>query len=178
MTAVSAAEFSFRPPPQRGGPVPVTVLDTTCEGIWLLQALCGVEFLPASLVLRPYVSAAGPPVGHPGLPILRAAGALLDGDVVHPRIARWIEALGAPDVVLCGNLRRGHDYLRLAVARREALHVAITRSGDEVTVEEMGRVDSLRDLACADLAVGRAAGGAGALRSDHGGIAGFDRGSQ
>ncbi|MBV8350070.1 MAG: hypothetical protein JOZ49_21955, partial [Mycolicibacterium sp.] len=54
--------FSFRPPPEYGT-APVTVLDTTCEGMWLLQALCGLETLPSMLVLRPYVAAGGPPVG-------------------------------------------------------------------------------------------------------------------
>ena len=142
---VSVDGFAFRPPPEYG-PAPVTVLDTTCEGIWLLQALCGVEMLPAMLVLRPYVSAGGPPVGHAGLAVLREAGAVLDGDLVHPTIARWIETLGAPDMLLCGSIRRDENYLRLAIARRDDLHVAITRCADEVTVEEMGRVSSVRDL--------------------------------
>jgi hypothetical protein len=145
MRLVGVEACAFRPAPDRG-PVPVTVLDTTCEGIWLLQALCGVELLPAMLVLRPYVAAGGPPPDHPGLAVLREASAIDEDHRVHPRIAGWIEALGAPDVLLCGSLRRGADHLRLAIARRGDLHVAITRCADEVTVEEMGRVSSVRDL--------------------------------
>ena len=80
------------------------------------------------------------------MPILRAAGVVLEDGTVHPRIAGWIEALGAPDIELCGGVRRGEDYLRLAVVRRGALHVAATRCQDDVTLEEMAGVSSLRDL--------------------------------
>lgn len=139
-------DFALRPAPQRHGPVPVSVLQTTREGVWLLQALCGVESLPAALMLRPYVALAGPPVGHPGIAILRDAGALLDDQTVHPRIAEWLEVLGAPDIELCGGIRRGDDYLQLAVARRDALHVAASRHHDDMTIEELGQLGSLREL--------------------------------
>jgi hypothetical protein len=142
-------DFVLRPAPEHRGPVPVSVLETTCEAVWLLQALCGVETLPAALELPPYVSEVGPPVGHPGIAILRDAGALLDDHTVHPRIAQWIEVLGAPDAELCGRIRRGSqrlDYLQLAVARRDDLHVAASRHNDNVTIEDLGPVGSLRDL--------------------------------
>jgi hypothetical protein len=142
-------DFVLRPAPEHRGPVPVSVLETTCEGVWLLQALCGVETLPAALELSPYVSEIGAPVGHPGIAILRDAGALLDDHTVHPRIAEWIEVLGAPDIELCGRIRRGSDrldYLQLAVARRDGLHVAASRHDDNVTIEDLGQVGSLRDL--------------------------------
>jgi EspG family len=145
-------DFALRPAPERPGPVPVSVLETTCEGVWLLQALCGVETLPAVLMLRPYVAAAGPPVGHPGVSVLRNAGVLIDDHTVHPRIAEWIGVLGAPDVELCGGIRRAGDfpdppdYLQLAVARRDDLHVAASRHQEDVTIEELGQVGSLREL--------------------------------
>lgn len=139
-------DFALHPALQQGRPVPVSVLETTCEGVWLLQALCGVETLPAALMLRPYVSAAGPPVGHPGVAILRDAGVLLDEHTVHPRVADWIEVLGAPDIVLCGGILRGQENLQLAVARRDDLHVAASRHDDNVTIEELGQVGSLREL--------------------------------
>lgn len=146
------SDFALHPAPERARPAPVSVLETTCEGVWLLQAFCGVETLPAALMLRPYVPATGPPVGHPGVAVLRDAGALLDDHTVHPRIAEWIEVLGAPDVELCGGIRRDRDspdqpdYLQLAVARRDDLHVAASRHHDAVTIEELGRVGSLREL--------------------------------
>jgi ESX secretion-associated protein EspG len=140
-------DFALQPAPERRRPVPVSVLDTTCEGVWLLQALCGVETLPAGLMLRPYVSVDGPPFDHPGIAVLRDAGALIDDRTVHPRIAEWIEVLGAPDVELYGGIRRGaDDYLQLAVARRDDRHVAASRHDDDVTIEELGQMGSLREL--------------------------------
>jgi hypothetical protein len=144
--AVSLPEYCVRPVPRGDHPQPGSVLQTTCEGVWLLQALCGVEALPAALMLRPFAAAAGPPVGHPGIAVLRAAGALVDDLVVHPRIAEWLEVLGAPDVALQGGIRRGRDYLQLGVARRDDLHVAASRHHDSVTIEDLGQVTSLRGL--------------------------------
>jgi ESX secretion-associated protein EspG len=142
-------DFALHRAPEPQRPVAVSALETTREGVWLLQALCGVETMPTVLMLQPYVSAAGPPAGHPGIAILREAGALVDDDTVHPRIAEWFEVLGAPDVELYGDVRRGsgfQDCLHLAVARRDDLHVAASRYQDAVTIEELGRVDSPREL--------------------------------
>jgi hypothetical protein len=139
-------EFALHAAPDRHPAVAVSVLETNCEGAWLLQALCGVETLPVSLMLRPAVSGAGPPDSHPGFAVLRKAGVLLDGDTVHPRVAEWMEVLGAPDVELCGGIVRGDDSLQLAVARRDDLHVAASRHQDAVTIENLGRVGSMREL--------------------------------
>jgi hypothetical protein len=147
--ALELPDVALRPAPEGQRPVAVSVLETTCEGVWLLQALCGVETLPAALMLRPYVPAAGAPVGHPGVAVLRDAGVLVDDHTVHPRIAEWLEVLGSPDVELHGGIRRGKDdldYLQLAVARRDGLHVAAARHHDHVTIEELGQVGSLREL--------------------------------
>jgi len=144
--AMSLPEFSMRPAPAGQRPQGLSMLETTCEGVWLLQALCGVETLPAALMLRPYVAAAGPPVGHPGVAVLRNAGALIDDHTVHPRLAEWLEVLGAPDVELQGGIRRGGQYLQLAVARRNGLHVAASRHHDSVTIEDLGQISSLREL--------------------------------
>lgn len=140
--------FATRSAPQHSGPSPIQALNTTCEGLWLLQALCGIETLPSVLVLRPYVADVGPPSAHPGLDILREAGALVAGQdrVVHPQIAQWLEALGAPDVVLCAMISRGNSHLRVAIARRGTLTVAAARHGDEITVENIGAVPSMRSL--------------------------------
>lgn len=147
----SSPSFIRRRAPRHSGPPPVTALETTCEGVWLLQALCGVEMLPSPLLLRPYVTASGVPGSHPGIPVLRQAGTLLDDDLtVHPSVARWIETLGAPDIALCVDVRRGTEFMRLVVARRDTMHVAISRSGDKdadnVTIEDVGTVPSLRVL--------------------------------
>ncbi|GAA2428884.1 ESX secretion-associated protein EspG [Mycolicibacterium llatzerense] len=133
------------------GPRPITAIETTCEGAWLLQALCGIEHLPPSMLLRPYVSASGRPTWHPGIPILREAGAIIEDDAVHPSVARWLEILGAPDIALVVDVRRpGVECLRMVIARRDGKHAAISRGGpgnaDSVTIEEVGSVPSMRVL--------------------------------
>lgn len=148
--ASSPPSFIRRRAPRHNGPPPVTAIETTCEGAWLLQALCGVEMLPSPLLLRPYVAAAGIPMNHPGIGILRKAGTMIDDDTVHPTVARWLETLGAPDIALCVDVRRSDDFMRLVVARRDGIHAVISRSGahdgDNVTIEELGTVGSLRVL--------------------------------
>src|SRR5690349_14243724 len=108
-----APSFIRRQAPQHSGPPPATALETTCEGVWLLQAFAGVETLPSPLMLRPFIAADGVPLTHPGVPILREAGALLDDDTVHPSVARWLHTLSAPDIALFIDVRRGGDYMRI-----------------------------------------------------------------
>ncbi len=146
---MSTPAFLRRSAPAHRGPAPVTALTTTREGVWVMQALCGVEMLPAALLLRPYVSAGGPPSAatHSGVAVLREAGALIDDEnTVHPTIVRWLEALGAPDIELTVSVRRGDAQMRLVIARREAVTVAISRCADDITIEEIGPVSSMRSL--------------------------------
>lgn len=137
--------FASRPAPRHDGPQPVTEMSTTCEGVWLLQALCGIETLPDFLILRPYVSAQGQPTAHPGLKVLRTAGALL-GDDVHPTIVQWLTVLGGPDIQCVASVRRGEDYLRAVLARRGRSHAALSRCEDDVKIEHVAAVTSPRDL--------------------------------
>ena len=138
--------FTRRAAPPRRGPVAVNALRTTCEGMWILQALCGIETLPATLLLRPWVAEGGPPTGHPGLAVLRAAGALVDDETVHPTIADWIHTLGCADIELCVSVRRGQDHLRMVIARRGLSHVAASRCGDDITIEQLASVRDITDL--------------------------------
>lgn len=142
--------FIRRQAPPHSGPPPATALETTCEGIWLLQAFAGVETLPSPLMLRPYIAADGVPHSHPGVAVLREAGALIGDDEVHPSVAGWLHTLSAPDVALFIDVRRRGDYMRIVVCRRDAQHAAISRCGDEdgdsVTIEDFGSVSSLRAL--------------------------------
>jgi len=109
-------------------------LDTTCEGVWIIQAICGIEVLPATLLLRPWVSEGGIPYGHPGLAALRAAGVLLEDETVHPTVEGWIETLAAADIELCVSVRRGEEHLRAVIARRGQDHAVAMRCGDNVTI--------------------------------------------
>ncbi len=67
--------FATRPGPEHAGPSSIAALSTTTEGLWL-QALCGIETLPAVLVTRPYIADVGPPTSHPGIDTLVGAGAM------------------------------------------------------------------------------------------------------
>lgn len=145
--------FTTRPGPGHAGPANIAALSTTTEGLWLLQALCGIETLPAALVTRPYIADVGPPTAHPGLDALLDAGALLAGDrhEVHPQIRGWLETLGAPDIVLGAMIERRSptgpaQHLRIAIARRAAMTVAATRYAQDVTVENVGTVPNMRAL--------------------------------
>ena len=112
--------FVGRPGPRAAGPQPATSLEITAEGLWLVQALCAVETLPAVLVCRPFVSECGLPESHPGYAVLQEAGVLLGGDVVHPHVKLWVQTLGQPDVVLW------------------CLINPAARHGENVTVESLG----------------------------------------
>ena len=137
--------FIGRSAPEYAGPQPIEALTTTCEGLWVLQALCGVETLPSALLVRPFIADGGPPLGHPGIEVLREAGAIV-GEDVHPQIRVWLEALGSPDIELdCTITRRGAD-LRVAIARRDGITVAATRHEDDITIENIGAVPSMRAL--------------------------------
>lgn len=146
--------FATRPGPGHAGPSNIAALSTTTEGLWLLQALCGIETLPAVLVTRPYIADVGPPPSHPGIGTLVAAGAILAGDhrEVHPQIRQWLDTLGAPDVVLGAMIERRNpaggnpQHLRIAIARRAAMTVAATRHAEDVTVENVGAVPNMRAL--------------------------------
>lgn len=116
-----------------------------------MQALCGIEQLPSAMLLRPYVSASGRPTGHPGIAILQEAGAIMADETVHPTVARWLETLAAPDIALTVDVKRpGVEFMRLVIARRDGRHAAISRGGpgnaDNITIEEVGSVPSLRVL--------------------------------
>lgn len=145
--------FATRPGPEHSGPANIAALSTTTEGLWLLQALCGIETLPAILLTRPFIADVGPPASHPGLDTLVQAGAILAGDhrEVHPQIRQWLDTLGAPDIVLGAMIERRNpsgaaQHLRVAIARRAMMTVAAARHAEDVTVENVGSVPSMRAL--------------------------------
>lgn len=146
--------FATRPGPEHSGPSNIAALSTTTEGLWLLQALCGIETLPAILVTRPYIADVGPPASHPGIDTLVQAGSILTGDhrEVHPQIRQWLDTLGAPDIVLGAMIERrppaggATQHLRVAIARRATMTVAAARHADDVTVENVGAVPDMRAL--------------------------------
>lgn len=96
--------------------------------------------------------ASGRPTWHPGIPILREAGAIIDEDTVHPAVAQWLEILGAPDIALSVDVRRPGGRMPSTRDRttRRGKHAAISRGGvdnaDSITIEEVASVPSLKVL--------------------------------
>lgn len=132
--------FVNRPAPAVAGPQPVNSMELTREALWLLQALCGVERMPAVLVTRPFTETGDPaerPWGHPGVAVLRDKG-LVFGEEVHPQVRLWLETLGAPDVVLAAMIRRGGNHLRVAIARRGEITVSAVQHEDDLAIENLG----------------------------------------
>lgn len=143
---MSSPSFLRRQAPAPAGPAPVRALTTTCEGVRILQGLCRIETLPSTLWLQPWVSEGGPPTDEVGLATLLKAGALVDESTVHPTISAWLETLASPDITLCVYIRRGTEHMSLVIARRDRRHAAASRCNDDVTLEEVSSVRSMRDL--------------------------------
>ncbi|SKO15957.1 ESX secretion-associated protein EspG [Mycobacteroides abscessus] len=142
---MTVPEFAFK----NRAPVvqPLTFVETTPEAMWLLQALSEVETLPGMLVLRPWVRESGPPSqSHPGIAVLEEKGLLLADGRVHPQAKAWLELLSAPTMEINGDIRIGDQHLRLVIARRGDLHVAMSRTDEWVLMEDLGEVRSMEML--------------------------------
>ncbi|MBE1551790.1 hypothetical protein GGC64_005877 [Mycobacterium sp. OAS707] len=94
------------------------MLQTSVEGIWVLQALVGVESMPVALQLKPYI-----PSAHGDLivettagrqPIARTAqyqslveaGVIDERGAVDPIVADWMTVLGRPEREVVLRIRR------------------------------------------------------------------------
>ncbi|MBS9535989.1 ESX secretion-associated protein EspG [Mycobacterium sp. M1] len=112
-----------------------------------------MEQFPPLMMMRPFIAEADPPTGHPGLAVLKQAGVLDAEEAVHPQVRTWVEALGSPDVALCGDVARGASRLLFTIAKRGPVTVAMTRHEDDVVIENIGAVGSMRELAARILPV-------------------------
>ncbi|MGH3677628.1 MAG: ESX secretion-associated protein EspG [Mycobacterium sp.] len=141
-------------------------LTTTPSGIWVLQALLGVETMPTTLRLRPFV----PSVDGDGtvattlgqVPLtqtaeygsLAAAGVIDDGGRVDEAVRDWMTVIGRPQREVVVVIRRpkpidgsepaGDDAPALveertmSICQRERWLAMIARSGDEVVLAPLG----------------------------------------
>jgi hypothetical protein len=139
-------------------------LTTTPSGIWVLQALLGVETMPTALRLRPFV----PSVDGDGtvattlgeVPLtqtaeyasLAAAGVIGEDGRVDEAVRDWMTVIGRPQREVVVVIRRpkptdgrdsdGHDALvqerTMAICQRERWLAMIARSDDEVVVAPLG----------------------------------------
>jgi hypothetical protein len=141
-------------------------LTTTVGGVWTLQALLGVETMPAVLRIKPFVpsvhealivdTTAGPlPLAHTGEYLgLVAAGVIDAGGRVDDVVRDWMTVLGRPDRQVVLVIRRpageAHDaeasplvHERVLVVCRHRRWIAMAaRDGDEVIIDAVGEADS------------------------------------
>jgi EspG family len=139
-------------------------LTTTPGGVWVLQALLGVETMPPALRLKPYV-----PSAHESLMVQTTAGrlplaqtaeylSLAQAGVIDKRgrvddvVRDWMKVLGRPErqVVLAirrpgGSAGDGSPAVEervLVVCRHRRWLAMIARDGDEVVIDAVGEADS------------------------------------
>jgi hypothetical protein len=137
------------------------------DGLWLLQALLGIQRLAPELRGRPY----GEPrraeqewfTRHPGLSVLIEQG-IADADgVVRSDIAERMAVLAAPDVELVVLVSHGRmdwgqaslddpatwravpdGQLRIVLARRDRRWASAVRADEQITIDDVGGVDADR----------------------------------
>jgi hypothetical protein len=139
-------------------------LTTTVGGVWTLQAVLGVETMPAVLRIKPFVpsvhesliveTTAGPlPLAQTGEYLgLVQAGVIDATGRVDDVVRDWMTVLGRPDrqVVLVIRRPAGEDadgsptvHERVLVVCRHRRWMAMAaRDGDEVIIDAVGEADS------------------------------------
>ena len=141
-------------------------LTTTANGVWVLQALLGVETLPVALRLRPFIpslhddalmvsTTAGPvPVAQTAeYASLVAAGVIDSSGAVDHTVRDWMTVLGRaerqvvlairrPDPATAGAASPTVAERVLVVCRHRRWMAMAARDGDEVVIDAVGESDS------------------------------------
>jgi EspG family len=151
-----------------------TDITVNLDGLWLLQALLGIQRLAPELRGRPY----GEPrraeqdwlTSHPGLSVLIEQG-IADADgVVRPDIAERMAVLAAPDVEVVVLVSHGRmdwgqaalddpstwravpdGQLRIVLARRDRRWASAVRADEQIAIDDFsggGDADRLARLVC------------------------------
>jgi hypothetical protein len=133
------------------------VLTTTVDGLWVLQAVTGVEQLCPELGLRPLLPKLETPehaLRHPVVPELVACGALDEAGNADPMIREWMTVLLRRDLGLLLNISvPGREPTRAAICRFATWWVVLERHADLVRLYPAG---TARDEAAAtELVVGQ-----------------------
>src|SRR5258705_8296714 len=141
-------------------------LTTTVGGAWALQALLGVETMPAVLRVKPFVpsvhesliveTTAGPlPLSETGEYLgLVAAGVIDSSGAVDDVVRDWMTVLGRPERQVVLAIRRPagdagepgaapivHERVLLVCRHRRWMAMA-ARDGEEVIIDAVGEADS------------------------------------
>jgi len=150
-------------------------LTTTPNGVWVLQALVGVETLPVALRLRPFIpsmydesvivdTTAGPvPLAHTAeYASLVAAGVIDAAGAVDDTVRDWMTVLSRaerqvvlairrPDPATVGDASPTVQERVLVVCRHRRWLAMAARDGDEVVIDAVGeseQPDQQAELIC------------------------------
>jgi hypothetical protein len=133
------------------------MLTTTVDGLWVLQAVTGVEQTCPELGLRPLLPRLDTPeraLRHPVVEELKAAGALDEAGNVDPMIREWLTVLLRRDLGLLVNITvPGREVTRTAICRFASWWVVLERHGDLVRLYPAGTASN--ENGASDLVVGQ-----------------------
>jgi hypothetical protein len=133
------------------------VLTTTIDGLWVLQAVTGVEQLCPELGLRPLLprlETAEYALRHPVVPELVACGALDEAGNPDRMIREWMTVLLRRDLGLLLHISvPGREPTRAAICRFASWWVVLERHGDLVRLYPVGTASN--EAAAAELVVGQ-----------------------
>jgi hypothetical protein len=133
------------------------VLTTTVDGLWVLQAVTGVEQLCPELGLRPLLPKLETPeyaLRHPVVPELVACGALDEAGNADPMIREWLTVLLRRDLGLLLNINvPGREPTRAAICRFATWWVVLERHADLVRLYPAGTAGD--EGAATELVVGQ-----------------------
>lgn len=139
-------------------------LTTTVNGLWILQALLGIETMPTALRVKPFIpsvhgdltveTTAGPlPITQTGEYLGLVQAGVIDAQGAVDDIVRdWMTVLGRPERQVLLMIRRPngiaddgtplvHERIMVVCQHRRWLAM-IARDGDDVVLDAVGEADS------------------------------------
>ncbi|QZA07845.1 ESX secretion-associated protein EspG [Mycolicibacter heraklionensis] len=139
------------------------MLTTTLDGLWVLQAVTGIETLCPELGLRPLLprlDTAERALRHPIAEELTEIGVLDDQGEADPMVREWLTVIMRRDIALMLNLNfPGRPYgdpqhmTRVSISRFASWWVVLERYDQEVRLYPAGRATD--QAAAGDLLVGQ-----------------------
>ncbi len=133
------------------------MLTTTLDGLWVLQAVAGVEQVCPELGLRPLLprlDTAERALRHPVAAELMAAGALDEHGDVDSMIREWLTVLLRRDLALLVHIAvPGREPTRASLCRFATWWVVLERHGELVRLYPAGA--AVDERGAADLVVGQ-----------------------
>jgi hypothetical protein len=140
------------------------MLQTSVEGVWVLQALVGVESMPVSLHLKPFIpsahgdlivetTAGRQPLAHTAqYQSLVQAGVIDERGQVDPVVADWMTVLGRPDREVVLTIRRPDEPATetsgptvaervMVISRHRRFMAMAARDGNDMVIGGVGEAD-------------------------------------